>query len=641
MKRVLKAFLDGLRPDPYIDLVDWNNDHRRLPKESSVEPGRYRTSRTPYVEEILTELSPQSSAQEVVFIKPTQIGATEVGNCFLFGTAKRYPGPAIMAFPTEKLALKHSKKKLMPSVRAMPILDNVISPAKSRDSGNTQLLKEFPGGSWTLAGSNSPASARSDSARYLVLDDYDGFVMDAGGEGAPGDLFKKRTDAFGAKKKIYINSTPTVAGASNIENEYEGSSQGVFEVPCPECGAMQFMEWENLKFTRSPAGEVTRIWYQCVSCKTKIEEYQKTGMMAQGVYKHKYPDRKKRGFKINGLYSPLGWLSWLAIATEFLEANVKLKRGDDKAMKVWTNTRKAETYQEKGDQPEWTGLPVRAEPYPVLTVPMGACLLTAGVDTHDNRLDVVVKAYGPGEESWVIYFGSLWGDPIEPGVWEQLDEILYRPYPHVSGVDLHILTMAIDSGGHRTQAVYNYVRKRAPAAIAVKGSSSKGRPIIGAPSKQDVDVSGRKIKGGVEVWPVGTDVAKGTIYARLKLDKKGPGYCHFYIGLEDEYYLQLTAEKLVKRYIKGFAVYEWVNTRTANHALDCEVYALAAAYRAGVQTVDWEALAKRLAVLMPKIKKQESLSGTTGARVSAPVTRRPTRSRPRAPGGYQRPAWLR
>lgn len=646
--RVLNAFSDGLRPDPYINLVDWNNTHRRLPKESSVEPGRYRTSRTPYAEEILLVLSPQDSAQEAVFVKPTQIGATEIANCFLFGTAKRYPGPSMMVFPTDKLAQKHSKKKLMPSVRAMRILDDIIKPQKSRDSGNTQLLKEFPGGSWTLTGSNSPTAARSDTIRYLILDDYDGFVPDAGGEGAPGDLFKKRTDAVGAKKKIYINSTPTIAGASNIEDEWDESSQGFFEVPCPYCDHMQFMEWESLKFTRDPSGEINDIWYVCTKCAKRVDEYQKTGMMAGGIYKHKHPERKKRGFKINGLYSPFGWFSWHSMATEFLSANAKLKRGDNRAMKVWTNTRKAETYQESGEQPEWTGLSTRAEPYPVLQVPTGACLLTAGVDTHDNRLDVSVKAYGPGEESWLVYYGSLWGDPAEPAVWEQLDEILYRPYRHACGTDLHILTMAIDTGGHRTQDVYKYARKRSPIVIAVKGSSSKGRPILGAPTKQDVDVSGRKIVGGVELWPVGTDVAKGLVYSRLKLPDKGPGFCHFPIGLEEEYYLQLTAEKLVKRYVKGFPVYEWVNTRVANHALDCEVYALAAAYRAGVQTVEWDALAKRLNVTMPEakssglvklVKKLKEVSTPAPAPVSRPATRARPVARPSR--GYTRPAWMR
>lgn len=175
--------------------------------------------------------------------------------------------------------------------------------AKSRDSGNTLLLKEFPGGSWTFTGSNSPASARSDSIRYLILDDYDGFIEDAGSEGSPGDLFRRRTDAFGSKRKIYINSTPTIAGTSNIEREYLESSQGEYHVPCPHCGEYQFLSFggkgadHGIKFSRDDDGQITDVWYQCIACNERIEEWQKTDMMAKGRYVHKYPDRKNGALK--------------------------------------------------------------------------------------------------------------------------------------------------------------------------------------------------------------------------------------------------------------------------------------------------------------------------------------------------------
>lgn len=637
------AFRNGLRPDPYIDFVEWSDTYRYLPKESSVEPGRYRTSRTPYAREILEELSPQSPTSEVVAIKPTQTGFTEVGNNFLFGIAHLYPAPCMMAFPTDAMALKHSKKKVAPSVASTPCLNERIKKAKSRDSGNTLLLKEFPGGSWTFTGSNSPASARSDSIRFLVLDDYDGFVQEAGDEGAPGDLLKKRTDAFGAKKKIYMNSTPTIKGVSHIDREWSESSQGHYNVPCPRCGGMQFLTFggpdsdHGIKFTRDSDGQVGDVWYVCEHCGTRIDEWEKTYMLQSGRYVHKFPKRKKRGFKINALYSPLGWLSWEQIVTEFLIAAKAKKRGDNSPMKVWVNTRMADVYEEDGSQPEWNKLKTRAEPYKILTVPARGMALFSGVDTHDDRLDVVIRAFGPGEESWLIFYGILYGDPDQPEVWAQLDELLYRQYNHASGAKLPILTMAIDSGGHKTQAVYKYARLRSPKVIAVKGSSTKGRPIISKPSKQDISVSGKILKNGVNLWPVGTDVAKGVIYSRLKIVENGPGFFHFPIDLEDEYYLQLTAEKLVKRYVKGFPVYEWVNTRTANHALDCEVYCLAAAYRAGVQTIQWAKIAKRLKIEAP-VADDNTAPPPQLRQVKKPKPKHPKRPKPQA--GYSRPAWM-
>jgi phage terminase large subunit GpA-like protein len=496
--------------------------------------------------------------------------------------------------PTDDMVKKHSKKKLAPTVRAIPCLKGIIKPTKSRDAGNTLLLKEFPGGSWTLTGSNSPVSARSDSIRYLILDDYDGFIQDAGGEGAPGELFKKRTDAFGGKKKIYINSTPTTKGTSHIEREWEESSQGHFNVPCPHCNEYQFLEFGGpdaeygIKFDRDDDGQVTDAWYICQHCKKRIEEWKKTDMLLKGKYIHKYPNRKKRGFKINSQYSPLGWLSWAQISTEFIKAAKSLKLGDSRLMKVWVNTRQAETWEEAGEQPEWNKLASRAEPYKILTVPYGGMLLSAGVDTQDNRLEVLIEAYGRGEESWIIYQSALYGDPDLPGVWSQLDELLFRTYTHESGAEMHIESMGIDTGGHKTQPVYNYCRTRSPVVFALQGASVAGKPVIGSPTKQDVDFRGNKIKKGVTLWTIGTDVAKGTIYNRLKLVEPGFGYVHFPIGLSDEFYRQLTAEKIVKSYNKqGFPVLKWIKTRERNDVLDCKVYSYAAALKAGLARRDW------------------------------------------------------
>lgn len=596
-----KMFKKGMTPDPYINLVEWSNQYRMLPRESSVEPGMYRTSRTPYVEEVLMELSPQCSTQQVVFLKSTQIGATEIGNNFLFAIAHIYQGPTMFAMPTDLMAKKHSKKKIAPSIRDMSCLRGIIKDQSKRDGGNTMLLKEFPGGSWTFTGSNSPASARSDSIRYLVLDDLDGFVAEAGVEGAPQDLFKKRTDAFGSKRKIYMNSTPTIKGVSHIEKEWDESSQGEFCVPCPRCNHYQSLTFGGLdakfgiKFDRDKDGQIIKIWYECIKCHSQIEEWQKTEMMKLGKYKHKYPERKKRGFRVNSLYSPVGWLSWEQIADEFLKAAALMKKGNIQQMKVWTNTRMAQTWEEQGDQPEWTKLSAKAEPYRPLSIPWGGMMLTAGVDTQDNRLEIVIEAWGRGEEKWTIYHGTIYGDPDQTEVWKQLDELLMRTYTHESGVEIHIESMGIDTGGHKTQAVYNYCRSRSPVVFAVKGASTQGKPVLGRPSSQDINWRGKVIKNGVALYPIGTDIAKGVIYNRLKNTNPGHGFVHFPIGLDDEFYRQLTAEKNVKTHNRdGFEVRRWVKTRERNDVLDCCVYSYAAAIKAGVAGRDWDSIEREL-----------------------------------------------
>ncbi len=596
---LFNACIEAVCPDPEVNLVEWANEHMVLTRESSIEPGPYRSGRTPYVEEILLALSPQSSATEVIVIKPTQMGFTTLANIFLFAIADRYPGPCLFVQPTNDMAQNHSKDKIAPSLEQIETLRGKVREAKSRDSGNTILKKNFPGGSWTLTGSNSPVAARSRSIRYLVLDDYDGFVANIGQEGDPGSLFKKRTDAYGGRKKVYMNSTPTLKGLSHIEREFEQSSQGQFEVPCPFCGHYQFLWFGEkeadygLKFSYNKAHEITDIYYECANCHQRVDEYHKTAMMAEGRYNHLYPDRKKRGFKVNSLYSPAGWLSWSDVASEFLDA-----KDNPEKLQVWTNTRLAETWEEKGSHPDWEYLKSRAEQYEAMTVPSNGVLLTAGVDVQENRIAVEVVAWGRGEESWTVYWEEIYGNPenLQDSVWQKLDHMLNYQWKHENGGTLLINSCAIDSGGRTTtQTVYNFCRVRQPRVFAVKGASQPAKPVIGKPSTPDVTYMGQTIKNGVQLWPVGTDTAKSIIYARLDMENPGPGYMHFPAGLSDDYYMQLTGEKMVHRIDKkGYPVKEWVMIRR-NEALDCRVYAYAAAIRDGINSprIDWSAMEQK------------------------------------------------
>ena len=585
-----KYFNDGVRPDPDMTVTQWADRYRILPKKSSSEPGRYRSSRTPYAREIMDCLSPSSPVSEICVMKGTQLGFTEIGNNWFGYVVDVTPGPMMMIFPTCDLARDHSKQKMQPTINETPRLKEKIREARSRDSGNTIDTKEFPGGILFLSGSNSGAFFRSKSIRYLFLDDVDGFDLDVGGEGDPAELARKRTDTYGKRKKILEVSTPTTKGVSRIERSFLESDQRYYFVPCPHCGEYQRLEWGGegaefgLKFDRNEAGKITDVWYECRACHVRIEEHHKTDMLARGRWTPTHPENSKRGYQIGSLYSPLGWVSWKQIAKEFIEA----KRFKER-LKTWINTRLGETFEETGEQPEWTALQARCEPYKMLTVPRRGLWLTAGVDVQDNRLAALIKAWGRDEESWLVYWTEIWGDPARPEVWNELDALLNRSYEHESGQQLKIVSAAIDSGGHHAQDVYNFVRRRAPKVIAIKGQSQPGKPVLGKPSLVDITWRGGKIPNGVQLWPVGSDTAKGIIYARVKISEPGPGCFHWPIGTDDNYFMQLTAEKLLTKYVKGYPRLEWtLPSGRRNEALDCEVYNYAAAIRAGMMHIDWD-----------------------------------------------------
>jgi len=617
-KIYLESFNNGLRPDPDLTVTAWSDAHRMLPKKSSSEPGKYRSNRTPYVREIMDALSPSSRVQEIVCMKATQIGLTECGNNWFGFVADASPGPMMMIFPTAELAKDHSKQKLQPTIQETPRLRDKVKEHRTRDSGNTIQTKEFPGGILFLSGSNSGAFFRSKSIRFLFLDDIDGFEHDIGGEGDPAELAKRRTDTYGNRKKIFEVSTPTTKGVSRIERSFLESDQRFYHVPCPHCASYQRLEWGGegadygIKFTRDKNGRATAAWYQCAACHERIDERSKTDMLEKGRWVATYPERSKRGYQISSLYSPIGWVSWGQIVKEFLEAKAFKER-----LKTWVNTRLGETFEETGDQPDWVFLKARCEPYQVLTVPQGGAILTAGVDVQDNRLAVVIRAWGFGEESWLIYWTEIYGDPAQPTVWNELDSLLNRSFKHFSGQDLHVVSAAVDSGGHHAQAVYGFARQKSPRVFAIKGASQTNRPIIGHPSAVDITWKGQKIPNGVQLWPVGSDTAKATIYSRLKITAPGPGFYHFPIGIDDQYFVQLSAEKLVTKYVKGFPRLEWVMTGPRNEALDCEVYAYAAAIRAGIHHVDFDRL-ERVLTNTPAETSQQREPVQTARRVQTP-----------------------
>jgi len=572
------AFNDGLRPDPILTLSNWADEHRILPKESSKESGRYRTDRTPYLREPMDVLSPTSPVQHVVVIKGTQLGWTTVAENLLFMVAHLYPGPCLAVLPTTDLLKRFSQNRITPALREMRCLDGKIKNSRVRDSGNTIEQKRFPGGSWRFATSNSGPALRSDPIRYLVLDDRDGFDLDVGGEGEPGEIAKKRTDTFSVNKKIYENSTPTEKGISRIEKSFEQSSQAYFYLACPSCGnrfKMGLENWSQLKYRLDGAGGIRSesVYWECESCGGEIREHHKTAMLRGGEWVHTYPDRAIRGYSLPSLYSPVGWVSWAQVADEYVKAELAMKRKDPSLMKVWTNTRMAETWEEALDGADTHQLYERREKYGP-TIPMDGLVLTAAVDVQDDRIECEVIAWGFGYENWGVDYKVFEGSPVEWSVWEQLDEYLVKRHVHESGWRLRIQATAIDCG-YLTTEVYRFCGPRWRRGVfAVKGATPGGaaaRPIVSVQPVVDNKYEARR-------FLVGTDTAKDQWTRWLTLTEDGPGRCHFPAYYTPEWFGMVTAEKVRKRYVKGYAVREWVKVspHARNEALDIRVYNLAA-----------------------------------------------------------------
>lgn len=515
---------------------------------------------------------------------------TETGNNWLGYIMHHAPGPIMAVQPTVDMAKRLSKQRLADMIEQTPALRERVAEARSRDSGNTLLSKEFPGGVLVLTGANSASGLRSMPARYLFMDECDAFPLDVEEEGDPVSLAIKRTTTFGRRRKVLITSTPTVKDVSRIEREFERSDKRRFFVPCPHCGHRQWLRWRGYTDDQDDprAKEYRLVWldearteagYRCGGdgCGAIIEEHHKTKMLLGGEWVPTAPgDGKTRGYQLSSLYSPLGWLSWVELLQEFEAAAT-----DPTQLKTFINTRLAETWEDATTvRLDAEGLAARAGGYEQGTVPYGGLVITAGVDLQRDRAHLILRAWGAGDESWLVDRKVIYGDPQQPELWRQVLNALDQEYPHASGVMMRAYAAAVDSGdGETTQAVYAFARhNRARHVLAIKGQSTPGKVLLGKPTKQDVNIRKQTVKNGVDLWPVGSDTGKALIHGRLRMEATtGPGAIHWPMGLDPDYWKQLTSERQVTKLVNGFPKRVWVKKdNDRNEDLDCEVYAAAA-----------------------------------------------------------------
>lgn len=505
-------------------------------------------------------------------MKSHQIGATTVGVNWLGYVIARAPAAAMVVEPTVDLAKKFSKQKLQPMIDLTPCLKGKVREARTRDSGNTVLSKEFVGGLISLTGSNSGVGLRFASVKYLLLDEVDGYVPDADGEGHPVELAENRTSTF-ARRKIFKLSTPLQADTSVIEPAYLAGSRGKFHVSCPHCLKTQWLRFSQLVFTFDGVKRPDSTAYRCEHCSRLIDEHHKSFMLEYGHWVHEDQENPVRSFFVNALYMPYGWpLNWAEIARRHLKATKRSKGGDQRAFKAFVNTILAETWQEKGERIERHDLMKRRETY-AAPCPDGVLVVTGAVDVQDDRLEAEKVGWGLGEESWSLGYKQFFSKPSQMAVWDACAAWLQEPLTHECGIAMTVQNLLVDTGGHHTQEAYEFVKRyRGGRICAGKGSSTMGDPIVPArPSKQK--------KSRMYLYLIGTVAAKDTLFPRMQIDTFGPGYLHFpdYPEYDEEYFEQLTSEEKNLKYTRGVLIgRSYSKTRSRNEALDLKVYNLAA-----------------------------------------------------------------
>lgn len=565
-----QALARAFAPRKHISVSEWADSYRILSSKSSAEAGAWRTSRNPPQREIMDCFSSRSPIQKVVLMLPIQWGKSEILlNAMAYNMIEN-PSPIMVCFPSDVSLTKFLNQKLNPLISECDAVKEIIATTASRDSSNTKVFKDYIGGQLYLEHAGSPSRLKSTSVKVLLIDELDTFADNLSGTDDPVDMLLGRVSAFPSNHKVLFASTPQIKGISRTEQLYEKSDQRRYYVPCPHCNHEQPLVWNNLKWEKG----VTNVRYVCRDCEGEIYEHQKTDLIARGRWIAENPDGEMRGYHLNCLYYPIGLgVGWVELAKMWLDC-----QNDHARLKTFINDRLAEAFEDPlMRQIKLNVIAERAENYPLRVAPYGVGAITAGCDTQDDRLAVQIVGWGVGMKSWVLDYVELQGNPNEEHVWNELTKLLNTPIECENGKKLPIIATAIDAGGHRTEAVKDYVRrKQIKRPLAIFGATSTTAPVLSKPKATDVNFRGQLNKFGVHIQHVGTIQIKHKIFARLSADadKESPERSlHFSEQLEREFFAGFTSETFDPK------TGRFVNKRGArNEPLDTYVYAYAAAH---------------------------------------------------------------
>lgn len=572
----IESFKRSCRPRSRLTGSQWADKYRTIPAGTSPEPGEWRTSRTPYLREPM-DVATDKRTETIVLMFSSQIGKSEMLLNLIGYYADQEPAPQLMLQPTVEMAEAFSKERIDPMFRFSVGLQDKLEDGKdgrgsSRKSSTTIRMKHFPGGYLALVGANSPAGLASRPIRVLLCDEVDRYGVTK--EGDPLKLAIQRTQNF-SNRKIVLVSTPTLKGASKINEWFERSDQRRFFVPCPHCEEEILLKWSQVQWERDDDGnglpETAKMF--CQECGAEIRGAGKPNpeMLRRGRWKATNPESKIKGYHANALYSP--WVNLSDLVEEFLTAN---KNKDKHGLMEFVNLKLGEVWEEVGIEDDlWEHLHKRREYYPYDEIlPDGVLLLTAGVDVQHDRLECTIFGWGIGRECWGIQHRIIYGKPDDPETWAQLDTILQRPYTMSNGVNVTVTCACVDSGdGAFTNNVYQYTKARERLHVySIKGRGGLGVPFVGVPTKANAYKA--------TFFSLGVDSGKSLVMGRLAIEDEGAGFVHYPMqaerGFNEGYFKQLTAETLEKKFEKGVIKIAWKKIRERNEALDCAVYATAA-----------------------------------------------------------------
>jgi phage terminase large subunit GpA-like protein len=586
LAQLRRALADAWQPPPRLSVSEVAERTLHLSSEYSAVAGTVRFDSHPYLREIIDRLHPDDPCRAVVFRGPIQAGKTIVGQAWLCDIITAHPGPTLWVTDTAEKAEVFSKKRLDLMVRDSPVLTELVADPKGRNASNTLKFKTFPGGDIKLVGAQSVTGLTSDTCRYAIIDEADDHRANVGGAGSSIVLAMNRQTTYGDQAKTLIVSSPKVKGDSEIDTWHDRGDRRVFEVPCPECGEYQPLEWRDPETgeyrLQWPKGQPELARYICRHCGCALMDADKNRMLPHGRWEPTTDegDVTVTSYSLNALYLPVGSYSWPDMARQWESATTRLKAGDSEEHRTFCNTRLGESYQVPGDTLDTHALARRVEPaWSDDAIPDGVRVVSMGTDVQDDRLETLFIGWGLGWECWVLGYAVILLDPRDDEALRRHDALLRRKWTTESGRTVSVGVSCIDRG-HLSQRVLEYTNRRR-GVHAVKGTDGTPRDSIW---DKKIRFGGKSRTRSAQWFSVRVVPAKDTIAAMLRVTQPGPRYVHIPTHVVEDHpdlLDMLTAERRVSpRDRKGRAKVAWLPVAAGrrNEALDCFVYALAGAH---------------------------------------------------------------
>lgn len=552
-------------PPQRLNVWQWAEAHVVLSARVSPRPGPYRTDWCPYVREP-QEAFTDPAVRFLILCWATRSSKTETGlNCVRY-TIGEDPQPTMVVMPSKELARSFSETRFQPSIDDCPTL----ATEKPEDPDQFKLTEmHFKRCSVWLTGANSPANLKSRGVGVLYCDEIDTWKHQSAKEtGALQQVLERIKDRPGAK--AILTSTPTLE-SGQIWYEFQLGDMRYYYVPCPDCGEMQALKFERVRWPedlkqsddRWDLAQVKRqARYHCAKCDSPWNNSQKLGQLQRGEWRatntSAEPDR--RSYHLSSLYP--AWIGYGEVACEFLRA-----KGNPEELQKVVNSWFAEPYYAYGSRSDFEkALTSKVDRRQVDGVPDGHKAICT-VDVQQDHVRFVVRAHDVERNSVRLEYGHA------PGL-EEVEAVARRWGCVLVGVDAR----------YRTQQVIVWCGTR-PGWIPIIGAGGLMTPFRWV----DMPVDAGLIKGRqaavVHSLRVRPNDFKEELFRRISgqkaRDKHLPPPKWSIAGdVGSDYRKEMAGEaRQVRRGPRGTTIVEWIKIGP-NHYWDCEVN----------QVVLWEAV---------------------------------------------------